>query len=108
VLRSLDKTVLVNGPTYFNDWLNLPKGYRGPYKDPNVNTDQAISTPDDSTIVFHLNRPLGEFDYFAMLPATAPVPQAKDTGAKYKNHVVSSGPYMFKSYTAGKGFVLVR
>ncbi|HEX3302911.1 MAG TPA: ABC transporter substrate-binding protein, partial [Thermomicrobiales bacterium] len=31
ILRSLDKTVLVNGPTYFNDWLNLPKGYEGPY-----------------------------------------------------------------------------
>ena len=47
-LRSFDKTVLVNGPTYMNDWLNWPAGYTGPYKKPNVNTDQAISTPDDS------------------------------------------------------------
>ncbi len=108
ILRSLDKTVLVNGPTYFNDWLNLPKGYQGPYKNPTTNTDQAISTPDKHTIVFHLNRPLGEFDYLAMLPATMPVPQAKDDGAKYKNHVVSSGPYMFASYNPGKGFTLVR
>jgi peptide/nickel transport system substrate-binding protein len=108
VLRSLDKTVLVNGPTYFNDWLNLPAGYKGPYKDPNVNTDQAISTPDKYTIVFHLNKPFGDFDYFAMLPATAPVPQAKDTGVNYKNVYVSSGPYMFQNYVAGKGFNLVR
>jgi peptide/nickel transport system substrate-binding protein len=108
VLRSLDKTVLVNGPTYFNDWLNLPKGYQGPYKNPTTNTDQAISTPDKSTIVFHLNRPLGEFDYLAMLPSTIPVPQAKDDGAKYKNHVIASGPYMFQNYNPGKGFTLVR
>jgi len=108
VLRSLDKSVLVNGPTYFNDWLNLPKGYQGPYKDPNTNTDQAVSTPDKYTIVFHLNRPLGEFDYLAMLPATVPVPQSKDNGAKYKNNVVASGPYMFKNYNPGKGFTLVR
>ncbi len=108
VLRSLDKSVLVNGPTYFNDYLNLPAGYTGPYKQPNVNTDQAISTPDKYTIVFHLNKPFGEFDYFAMLPSTAPVPQAKDTGAKYKNSYVSSGPYMFANYVDGKGFDLVR
>src|SRR5262249_1016646 len=82
ILRSLDKTALVNGPPYFNDWLNLPAGYQGPYKNPTTNTDQAISTPDKYTIVFHLNRPLGEFDYLAMLPATMPVPKAKDDGAK--------------------------
>ncbi len=108
VLRSLDKSVLVNGPTYFNDYLDLPAGYTGPYKQPNVNTDQAISTPDKYTIVFHLNKPFGGFDYFAMLPSTAPVPQAKDTGANYKNAVVSSGPYKFANYVAGKGFDLVR
>jgi peptide/nickel transport system substrate-binding protein len=108
VLRSLDKSVLVNGPTYFNDWLDLPAGYQGPYKDPNVNTDQAISTPDKYTIVFHLKAPFGGFDYFAMLPSTAPVPQAKDNGANYKNNVVSTGPYKFANYVAGKGFDLVR
>ena len=111
-LRSFDKTVLVNGPTYMNDWLNWPAGYTGPYKQPNVNTDQAISTPDDRTIVYHLKRPFGGFDYFAMLPSSAPVPKAADQGTNggvnYKKHVVSSGPYKFQSYEAGKGFTLVR
>ena len=106
VLRSLEKGVLVNGPTYFNDFLDL-QGYKGPYTDKGKDT-KAIETPDDQTIVFHLARPFGGFDYFAMLPATAPVPQAKDTGAKYKEHVVSSGPYMFETYQNGKGFTLVR
>ncbi len=37
-----------------------------------------------------------------------PVPAAKDTGAKYKEHVVSSGPYMFDTNEGGKGFTLKR
>jgi peptide/nickel transport system substrate-binding protein len=108
VLRTVDKSVLVNGPTYFGDFLNLPEGYQGVYKSKDVNTDSAIETPDDQTIVFHLKQAFGGFDYFAQLPGTAPVPQAKDTGVKYKEKVVSSGPYKFESYQEGKSFTLVR
>jgi peptide/nickel transport system substrate-binding protein len=106
VLRTVDKDVLVNGPTYFGDFLDL-KGYQGPFKQPGVDTD-AITTPDDRTIVFHLSQPYSGFDYFAMLPATVPVPKAKDTGVKYKEHVIASGPYMFQSYQQGKSITLVR
>ncbi|MEV0719862.1 ABC transporter substrate-binding protein [Asanoa sp. NPDC050611] len=106
VSRSLEKATLVNGPTYFNDFLDL-KGYKGPYSSKGQD-NPAIDTPDDLTVVFHLNKPFGGFDYFAQIPATAPVPAAKDTGAKYKEHVVASGPYKFESYSAGKGFKLVR
>jgi peptide/nickel transport system substrate-binding protein len=108
VLRTVDKETLVNGPTYFGDFLNLPADYQGPFKQPDANTDSAIETPDDQTIVFHLKTAFGGFDYMAMLPGTIPVPQAKDTGVKYKEHVVSSGPYMFESYSEGKSFTLVR
>ena len=110
VERSLDKDTFPNGPTYFNDFLDL-KGYTSPYKDPSPDKLglKAITTPDDQTIVFHLNKPFGGFDYFAMLPPTIPVPRPpKDTGAKYKEHVVSTGPYMFQSNSLGKSFVLVR
>ena len=41
-------------------------------------------------------------------PSTIPVPQAKDTGSKYKEHVVSTGPYMFDTNDLGKSFALVR
>jgi peptide/nickel transport system substrate-binding protein len=108
VLRSTDKETFPNGPAYFEQFLNLPEGYKGPYKSKGVNTDQAISTPDDQTIVFHLKQAFGGFDYFAQLPQTVPVPEAKDTGAKYKEHVVSSGPYMFEKNEIGKSFSLVR
>jgi peptide/nickel transport system substrate-binding protein len=109
VERSLDKDVFVNGPTYFNDFLDL-QGYTSPYKDTSADKLglKAIDTPDDQTIVFHLKQAFGGFDYFAMLPATIPVPQKADTGIKYKEHVVSSGPYKFETNNLGKDFTLVR
>jgi peptide/nickel transport system substrate-binding protein len=109
VERSIDKVTLPNGPTYFNDFLDL-QGYPGAYKDtdPNKLGLKAIETPDDQTIVFKLIKPFSGFDYFAQLPATVPVPKAKDTGTKYKEHVVSSGPYKFESYSLGKKMILVR
>ncbi|MGD9988653.1 ABC transporter substrate-binding protein [Pseudonocardia sp.] len=109
VERSLDKATFPNGPTYFNDFLDL-QGYTSPYQDPSPDKLglKAIETPDDSTIVFHLNKPFSGFDYFAQLPATIPVPQAKDTGTKYKEHVVSTGPYMFQTNDLGKSFTMVR
>jgi peptide/nickel transport system substrate-binding protein len=109
VERSLDKETFPNGPTYFNDFLDL-QGYVSPYKDsdPNKLGLKAIETPDDLTVVFHLKQAFSSFDYFAMLPATVPVPAAKDSGSKYKEHVISSGPYKFATNEAGKKFTLVR
>jgi peptide/nickel transport system substrate-binding protein len=108
VARQLDKNTFPNGPTYFNDFLaDIPAGY-SVYKDKNLDDLKSIETPDDKTIVFHLNKPFAGFDYFAQLPATAPVPQAKDTGSKYKEHVIASGPYKFSVYQTGKRIELVR
>jgi peptide/nickel transport system substrate-binding protein len=109
VERGLDKDTFPNGPTYFNDVLDL-QGYTSPYKDsdPEKLGLKAIETPDDRTIVFKLKQPFSGFDYLAQIPATAPVPRAKDTGAKYKEHVVATGPYKFESNQLGKRFVLVR
>ncbi|AKU17667.1 ABC transporter substrate-binding protein [Luteipulveratus mongoliensis] len=108
VLRSTDKVTFPNGPAYFEQFLNLPKDWKGPYKSKGMNTDSAISTPDNYTIVFHLKQAFGGFDYLAQLPQTVPVPQAKDTGSKYRNHVISSGPYMFDKVQNGKLYTLKR
>ncbi|MCW2521987.1 MAG: transporter substrate-binding protein, partial [Frankiales bacterium] len=100
--------VLSNGPTYFNGILvNNTPAYAGPYKDKSATGLKSIETPDATTIIFHLNAPFADFDYLTSNPQTAPVPQASDTGATYVNHIVSSGPYMFSSYTDGKGATLV-
>ena len=108
VLRTVGKETLVNGPTYFGDFLAFPEGYKGPFETPDMNVDSAITTPDARTIVFHLKSAFSGMDYLAMLPGTIPVPKAKDTGARYKEAVVSSGPYKFESYEEGVSFVLVR
>ncbi|MDQ4104758.1 MAG: ABC transporter substrate-binding protein [Actinomycetota bacterium] len=109
VERSLDKATFPNGPTYFNDLLDL-QGYTSPYSDPDPNKLglKAIETPDDRTIIFRLRKPFSGFDYLAQTPATIPVPRSKDTGTKYKEHIVSTGPYMFESNELGKGFTMIR
>ena len=106
--RSTDKDVFPDGPAYFDSLLNWPAAWKGPYKTPNVNTDSAISTPDDSTIVLHFKNSFSDMDYLATTPQTDPVPKAKDTGKNYKQHVISSGPYMFTDYQDGKSFSLRR
>src|SRR6516165_4285446 len=109
VERSYAKDVLPNGPSYFQLLLKDP-AYPGPYKDktPGRLGLTSITTPDAATIVFHLQRPFADFDYVAALPQTVPVPPAKDTGANYQLHPVSTGPYKFASYQLGKQLTLVK
>ena len=58
----------------------------------------GIETPDDSTIVFHLTQPTGDFLYRLTLPATTPMPAEVagcfTTAGGYGRDIVSSGPYM--------------
>ena len=105
VERTYDRSVLANGPTYFSVLLANPK-YPGPYKDKTGN-QTSITTPDASTIQFHLQSPFPDFNYVASLPQTAPVPQSKDTGSNYQLHPLSTGPYMFQSYQVNKQATLV-
>ncbi|HYS38843.1 MAG TPA: ABC transporter substrate-binding protein [Pseudonocardiaceae bacterium] len=101
--------ILPNGPTYFQQYLTDPT-YPGAFKDttPDKLGLKGVDTPNDTTIVFHLQHPFADFDYLVTSPQTAPVPQAKDTGTKYQEHPISSGPYMFSSYDPNKGFTLVK
>ncbi|MFF4401593.1 ABC transporter substrate-binding protein [Streptomyces sp. NPDC001480] len=102
------RDVLSLGPNYFQQFMKDGDKYKGPYKDKSAKGLSSIETPDDTTIVFHLNRSFQEFDYLVAAPQTAPVPQAKDDGVDYVKHIVSSGSYQFQSYQEGKQVVLVR
>jgi peptide/nickel transport system substrate-binding protein len=102
------RDVLSLGPNYFQQFMEGGKAYKGPYKDKSPEGLKSIETPDDTTIVFKLNRPFQEFDYLVATPQTAPVPQAKDTGIDYVKSIVSSGSYKFQSYDEGKQAVLVK
>src|SRR5207344_3603410 len=108
--RTFDRGVLPNGPNYFANLLGgNAKTYPGPYKDKAKDKMglTAVSTPDATTVVFHLAKPFADFDYVAAIPQTAPVPPNKDTGANYQLHPVSTGPYMFESYQLNKQLTLV-
>ncbi|MFD5638579.1 ABC transporter substrate-binding protein [Streptomyces sp. NPDC127077] len=98
---------LSGGAPYLRDWLIGGADYQGPYKD--KKGLDSIETPDDLTIVFHLNKPEGEFPYLATQTQFAPVPKAKDTGTKYEEHPVSSGPYkVVKNENDGERLTLER
>ncbi|MGM0361348.1 ABC transporter substrate-binding protein [Streptomyces griseoaurantiacus] len=98
---------LSGGAPYLRDWLVGAADYQGPYKD-NKGLE-AIETPDERTLVFHLNKPEGEFPYLATQTQFAPVPKAKDTGTKYEQHPVSSGPYrVVKNENDGEKLLLER
>ena len=60
----------------------------------------GIETPDDSTIIFHLEKATGDFLYRLSMQATGPIPQevAKcfTKAGDYGRFVISSGPYMLK------------
>lgn len=108
IQRSFDKEIYPDGPTYFNDMLDWPANYKGPYKSKGMDVSSAIETPDDTTIIFHLKKPFGGFDYVTQTPQGTPYPAAQDKGAKAKEHIVSSGPYMFADYQEGKSYTLKR
>ncbi|MFG6191452.1 ABC transporter substrate-binding protein [Nonomuraea sp. JJY05] len=102
ILRSLDPSRNLGSP-YFDLMLDLPSGYQGPGKSPSANTDSAIQTPDDRTIVFRLKQPYATFDDVVQLPETVPVPKVKDT----QDTVLASGPYKIESVSADKKKVVL-
>ncbi|GAA5197146.1 ABC transporter substrate-binding protein [Rugosimonospora acidiphila] len=106
--RIFAQDVLPGGPTYLKGILDEGQNYPGPYKDTSPDGLKSVTTPDDTTIVFKLASPFADFPYLLAMPGAGPVPKAKDTGAKYTNNPVASGPYEFKSYQPGKSLVLVR
>ncbi|MFJ3694197.1 ABC transporter substrate-binding protein [Streptomyces sp. NPDC090052] len=108
VERTFAREALSNGPTYFSTYLKGGDKYKGPYKDKSPGGLKSIETPDDSTIVFHLDKPFADMDYLASFSQTAPVPQKADKGASYVQNIVSSGPYKFASYSESRGATLVR
>jgi len=106
--RTYDRSVLANGPTYYQALLTDPT-YPGPYKDRSKNLMglTAIDTPNATTLVFHLQSPFPDLPYVLAFPNTAPVLPSADTGTNYQLHPLSTGPYMFKSYTLNKQLVMV-
>jgi len=108
--RIFAQDVVAGGPTYLINSLDQGQNYKGPYtdSDPNKMGLKTVETPDANTIIFHLAAPDSSFPFLLAMGSASPVPQKLDTGAKYGDKPVSSGPYKFKSVDPGKGYELVR
>jgi len=106
--RTYDRSVLAYGPSYYRTLLTDPN-YPGPYQDRSKNLMglTAIGTPNATTLVFHLQFPFPDLPYVLAFPDSAPVLPSADKGGNYQLHPLSTGPYMFKSYTPRKRLVLV-
>jgi len=111
VERTYDRAKFPLGPNYFSLLLKpQTPAYPGPYKDktPDKMGLKAVTTPNPTTIEFHLAKPFASFNYVVAIPQTAPVPPSKDTGSNYQLHPISTGPYKFQSYQLNKQLTLVR
>jgi len=106
--RTYDRSVMANGPTYYQALLTDPT-YPGPYKDRSKNLMglSAIDVPNATTLVFHLQAPFPDLPYVLAFPNTAPVPPSADTGSNYQLHPLATGPYKFQSYQLNKQLTLV-
>ncbi len=104
--RSFDPDLASNGPTYQKEFFKGGADYKGPYKgDKNWN---GVEAPDDSTVVFHLEKRFETLPYFVSFNQFTPIPEAKDKKADYQLHPLATGPYMFDSYTPGTELTLKR
>ena len=106
--RTYDRSVMANGPTYYQVLLKDPT-YPGPYKNraKNLMGLSSIDTPNATTIVFHLAAAFPDLPYVLAFPNSAPVPAASDTGANYQLHPMSTGQYKFQSYALNKQLIMV-
>ncbi|RAG82069.1 ABC transporter substrate-binding protein [Streptacidiphilus pinicola] len=106
--RVFAQDVLPNGPIYLISDLDEGQKYPGPYKDKDPQGLKSVQTPDDSTIVFNLQQANSDFLYHLAMGGASPIEQAKDDGANYAKHPLSTGPYVIENYVANKGFDMVR
>lgn len=116
VSRTFATDIITDGPTYAISLLDIPKdsdgtsAYKGPYSGEGQELfDKAVTCSDDGkTITFNLARPATDFNFTTTMLAFSPVPKAADTGEKYDNHPLATGPYKIQEYTKGDKLVLVR
>jgi peptide/nickel transport system substrate-binding protein len=102
--------------SYFSDISGYDAAVAAVKKDPSKAPEiSGIETPDATTVVFNLDRPVASVLLQALsLPASAPVPEeyaAKyDAGATstYGAHQLDTGPYYVATYDPGKQVILKR
>ncbi len=107
--RCMDAATFPTGPCqyYSNVYFRGGSSYKGPYTAPQQKFD-AIKVNGDKLTIF-MDKPFPDMPYWGAFPANGPVPFGKASDPKsYKNHPLSTGPYMIKSFSPAKELVLQR
>ena len=105
VERSLDPSISIGSP-YAKIVLDMPEDYQGYYISGPLDT---IETPDEKTIVFHLNQPYADFAAVVGQAPFTPFPADGDvTTTSIDQQPIASGPYRVTEYQRGSTLVLER
>ena len=78
----------------------------------NTHTITGITTPDSSTIQFHLIKPAGDFPFELAMPFASARPVEADSylpgSVAFNQHIVSDGPYKITSFVPNRSITMVR
>jgi peptide/nickel transport system substrate-binding protein len=99
VKRSFAHDVFDAGPAYQLSYFKDGDKYKGPYK--SGDTYAGVETQGTDTLIIHLAKVFTDLPYFMTFPMFTPIPKAKDTKQDYQNSPMTTGPYMYDSFTPG-------
>jgi peptide/nickel transport system substrate-binding protein len=107
--RCMDAATFPTGPCqyYSNVYFKGGSSYKGMYTDPSSKYKGIKVNGDKITI--SMDKPFPDMPYWGTFPANGPIQSGKGSDPKtYKNHPLSTGPYMIKSFSPSKELVLER
>lgn len=96
---------LSGGLGYHKGLLEGGDDYTGPYDGGELD---SIETPDDRTIVFHLDSAYGDWPWIVSMPAFGAVPEDQDDIETYTTDPVATGPYRVAETVEGTSVTLER
>jgi len=106
--RCMDAATFPTGPCqyYSNVYFKGGSTYKGPYTAPSQKFTSVKAVGDK--VVINMDKPFPDMPYWGTFPANGPIPLGKSASdpKTYKNHPLSTGPYMIKSFSPSKELVL--
>jgi peptide/nickel transport system substrate-binding protein len=109
IQRCMDAATFPTGPCqyYANVYFKGGADYKGPYTAPSQKFTSVKVKGNVLTI--NMAKPFPDMPYWGAFPAMGPIPQGKASDPKtYKNHPLSTGPYMISKNSPAKELVLVK
>ena len=106
IMRSFDRETFPEGADYSNQYFKDGDTYEGPYKS---GTNYDGVKVDGQKLTITMSKPFPDMPYWGAFPAMGPIPEGDASDpAKYGQHPLATGPYMFEEYTPEKSLTLVK